>query len=124
MTCQIRHLKTHLPQAVRLVAGGDARIVVRRYRQPVAALVPMADYWFLLELEEELQRRDWRPTGSAVQPSDVAEALVQLARTAEAGEARRRNYVPKRRHRRAVQPVRSLEREVAAGQCRETRRRP
>ena len=90
VTAGVRHLKDHLPEALRSVAAGDSRIVVRRHRQLVAALVPMPDYWFLIELEEELKKCGWRPRCPRLQAADVATAIVWLSANPKAAERLRR----------------------------------
>ena len=85
----VRNLKAHLPQALRLVARGDARVVVRRHRERMGALVPMPDYWFLVMLEEELRRQGWHPVGRRIGAPEVAAAVVELRERAAAAERKR-----------------------------------
>jgi len=74
----VRDLREHFSSALRSVAKGETRIVVRRHRQLLAALVPMPDYWLLVELEEELARRGWR-RGVRLRAADVAAAMSSVA---------------------------------------------
>ena len=48
----VSQLRRGLARALRRVAGGDERIVVRRRGQDVAALVPIADLQLLEEMED------------------------------------------------------------------------
>ena len=85
----VRDLKDHLPQAMRLVARGDVRVVVRRHRELMGALVPMPDYWFLLELEEELHRRSPGSCGRRIAVREIAEAVIGLREQAAAADRKR-----------------------------------
>jgi hypothetical protein len=89
MAVGVRDLKAHLPQAMRLVARGDVRVVVRRHRELMGALVPMPDYWFLIELEEELSRHRPRGGGPRIGAREVAEAVIDLRQRAAAADRKR-----------------------------------
>ena len=82
----VRDLKEHLAKVMLVVARGDVRVVVRRHRDLMGALVPMPDYWFLVELEEELRRRRCPGVGRRVGAREVAEAVIELRERAVAAE--------------------------------------
>jgi hypothetical protein len=74
---------------MRLIARGDARVVVRRHRELMGALVPMPDYWFLVELEEELSRcrvMSW----PRITPREVAQAVIEKREQTAAATRKRR----------------------------------
>ncbi len=84
-----RDLKDHLARVTMLVARGDVRVVVRRHRDLMGALVPMPDHWFLVELEDELRRRDCPGAGKRVGGRDVVEAIIEIRERVKAAERKR-----------------------------------
>jgi hypothetical protein len=67
-----------MASAVGFVQRGDVRIVLLRGRCPAAAIVPIADFWFLLQVEQELRRLGWSAHRRAPQPEAIAQAIVAL----------------------------------------------
>jgi hypothetical protein len=61
-----------------MTASGNERILVHRHSQLLAALVPLPDYWFIVELEAALRRRGWNDTYPFLAASDVAAAMEHL----------------------------------------------
>jgi hypothetical protein len=67
-----------MASVVGFVQRGDTRVVLLRGRLPTAAIVPMADFWFLFQIEEELRRLGWFARRRAPQPEAIARAIVAL----------------------------------------------
>jgi|GEM_PF-6313744 len=82
LTTGVRELRDNLPAALRELEDGEARIVILRRSETAGALVPMPDLWFLVEIDEELRRRGFRP-GSTVRAAHVVEAILELCPTRE-----------------------------------------
>jgi antitoxin (DNA-binding transcriptional repressor) of toxin-antitoxin stability system len=68
VTCGVKELKDHLADALRSVAQGRHRVVVHRHQSLVAAIVPLADYWFVMEIEAAIMRHWWKLDGDEVTP--------------------------------------------------------
>jgi hypothetical protein len=67
-----------MASAVGFVQRGDIRIVLLRGRCPAAAIVPVADFWFLFQIEQELRRLGWSAHRRAPQPEAIAQTIVAL----------------------------------------------
>ena len=68
--------RSRMAAVLGFVHGGDMRIVLLRQRLPLAAIVPMADYWFLQQVEEELRRLGWPTHRRHLQAEAVARAIL------------------------------------------------
>jgi hypothetical protein len=74
----VRQLRDNLPAALRMVAEEGRRIVVCRHHLPVAAAVPMTDYFFVVELQKRLFESGYRNGHPVIDPSRVADAIMGL----------------------------------------------
>jgi hypothetical protein len=78
LAIRVSDFRTNLASAVGFVQRGGVRIVLLRGRCPVAAIVPVADFWFLFQVEQELRRLGWFTNRRAPQPEAIAQAIVAL----------------------------------------------
>lgn len=70
--------RSRMAAVLGFVQRGDVRIVLLRQRLPLAAIVPLPDYWFLLQIEEELRKLGWPKHRRHLQAERVARAIVAV----------------------------------------------
>jgi antitoxin (DNA-binding transcriptional repressor) of toxin-antitoxin stability system len=78
LAIRVSDFRSHLASALGFVQRGDIRVVLLRGRSPVAAIVPVADFWFLFQVEQELRRLGWSADRRAPLPETIAQAIVTL----------------------------------------------
>ena len=89
--------RSHMAPVLRFVQRGDMRVVLLRQRLPLAAIVPMPDFWFLFQVEEELRRLGWSAHRRHPRPEAIARAIVALQPPDSRSSAGRAAPQPKRR---------------------------
>jgi hypothetical protein len=70
--------RSRMAAVLAFVQRGDMRVVLLRQRLPIAAIVPLPDYWFLLQVEEELRRLGWPTRRRHLRGETVARAIMAL----------------------------------------------
>ena len=70
--------RSNMAPVIAFVQRGDMRVVLLRGRLPTAAIVPVADFWFLIQIEDELRRLGWSANRRAPRPEAIAQAIVAL----------------------------------------------
>jgi antitoxin (DNA-binding transcriptional repressor) of toxin-antitoxin stability system len=70
--------RSRMAPVLGFVQSGDMRLVLLRQRLPVAAIVPLPDFWFLLQVEEELRRLGWPAHRRQPRPEAIARAIIDL----------------------------------------------
>lgn len=78
LAIRVSDFRSHMASALGFVQRGDIRIVLLHGRSPAAAIVPVADFWFLFQVEQELRRLGWSANRRAPLPEAIAQAIVAL----------------------------------------------